>query len=642
MLRQLRPHFFLCFTALLALPPQTPAQPPPTNSSQSTSQTPAPSGITLKTATRLVVVDVVVTDSKDQPVHNLKQSDFSVFESNNPQTIRSFEEHIYPNPKAAAPASMPVLPPGIFTNFFPAPPGDSLNIILLDSLNTPMQDQAYVREQLKKYLKTSRPGVRTAIFGLITHLILLQSFTSDPEILKAVIDKKNPANSPLLEDPTVESVSDQLSDTMGNDPTAAQVIANLQQFEAQQQSFQLQLRAQYTLDAMNLLARYLSGLPGRKNLIWFSGSFPIDILPDGDLPNPFAVVASSEEEFRQTTNMLSFAQVSVYPVDARGLMTSPTLNAAVSNSKYARNPTAYNKDETKFFQQTASEHSTMLEMASQTGGHAFLNNNGLAEAVASAVQTGSNYYTITYNPTDPRWNGNFRKIQVKLQQQGLNLSYRRGYFANDPDAPVKADKPKTLVETATKGAQAPPPPDPMRTAMMRGAPDPTEVIFKARILPAAIATEDALAPGSSPNPNSKLSHGPYRRYVIDIAADPRSVAFTRPPETVSPTADNLYHGALQVRVYVYDQDGNLIIDSISNSHADLDAAGIRHLSEGGIQLHHEISVPAKGNYFLRVGIHDLVGDRLGAIEVPIASVKNLPPPGAPAPSKSAPAPVAPK
>ena len=60
------------------------------------------------------------------------------------------------------------------------------------------------------------------------------------------------------------------------------ILANLQQFEAEQQSFQLQLRARYTLDALNQLARYMSALPGRKNLIWFSGSFPVNILPDAD------------------------------------------------------------------------------------------------------------------------------------------------------------------------------------------------------------------------------------------------------------------------------------------------------------------------------------------------------------------------
>src|SRR5580704_6188514 len=178
-----------------------------------------------------------------------------------------------------------------------------------------------------------------------------------------------------------------LSDTLssfGNDPGLADVIANLQQFEAQEQSFQLQLRARYTLDALNQIARSLPGIPGRKNLIWFSGSFPINILPDGDLQNPFAIVASAEEEFRETTNLLTASQVAVYPIDARGLMTSPNLSAANSGSKYVRDPTRFSKDEAKFFQQTADEHSTMLQMAEETGGRAFINTNDLSQAVAES------------------------------------------------------------------------------------------------------------------------------------------------------------------------------------------------------------------------------------------------------------------
>ena len=70
---------------------------------------------------------------------------------------------------------------------------------------------------------------------------------------------------------------------------------------------------------MNALAHYLSGFPGRKNLIWFSGSFPFSVLPNADIPDPFAVMGDLSEEFRDTTSLLTRSQVAVYPVDARGL-----------------------------------------------------------------------------------------------------------------------------------------------------------------------------------------------------------------------------------------------------------------------------------------------------------------------------------
>ena len=315
------------------------------------SQTPAPATApTIKARAQIVIVDVVVTDKNQNPVHNLKQSDFNVLENNSPQTISHFEEHIYPNPKAPPVERLPPMPPGVFTNYSPEPPSDAINIILLDTLNTQMKDQSYVRAQLKQYLNTAKPGIRTAIFGLTSRLILLQGFTSNPEILKSIIDKKNPGSSPLLDDPVgtggVEPLSDQLSDILGNDPTAAQVIANMQQIEADNQAFQLQLRVDYTLDAMNLLARYLSGLPGRKNLIWFSGSFPLNVFPDTDLQQPFSIVANYDDQLRETSRLLTAAQVAVYPVDARGLFSNPSMSASNSGSKFVRGgPTAIVKDQ---------------------------------------------------------------------------------------------------------------------------------------------------------------------------------------------------------------------------------------------------------------------------------------------------------
>ncbi len=593
---------------------------------QTTAQQPAPSQSvpTIKTNTQIVIVDVVVTDSKGQSIHNLKASDFAVLENNVSEPIKNFEEHTAIT--AAKLPPMPRMPPGIFTNYTPTTDSGAVNVLLLDTLNTPMKDQSFVRDQLKKYLKSAPAGIRIAIFGLTSRLYLLQGFTSDPEILKTVLNQKDLKTSPLLNDPVgggtgPESLSEIMSDTMGNDPTTAQVIANLQQFEAEQQSFQLQLRARYTLDAMNQLARYLSGIPGRKNLIWFSGSFPISILPDGDLQDPFAVMADSEDEFRETTNLLSASQVAVYPVDARGLMSSPNISASNSGSKYVRSPTAFAKDETKFFQQTTSEHSTMLQMAEQTGGHAFINTNGLSQAVANAIDSGSNFYTLTYSPANTNWNGRFRKIQVRLQQQGLTLAYRRGYYADDPNAPPKHNHPVSPTTTTAAPINA------MRTAMMRGVPDPTQIIFKVLVRPATTTTEDTLASGNAANPAAKVKP-PYRRYTIDFAANPRDIAFTHSP------AGN-YQGDIQFLTYLYDQDGTIINTSGTTVQANIPPATYDASLRTGLQFHQQISVPVKGDYYLRIGIHDVTGDHVGAIEIPVAAVRKMPP--ADAPTASSPA-----
>jgi len=151
----------------------------------------------------------------------------------------------------------------------------------------------------------------------------------------------------------------------------------------------------------------------------------------------------------------------------------------------------------------------------------------------------------------------------------------------------------------------------MRSAMMRGSPDPTQIIFKARVLPAASITEDSLATGNFAGSDPKLTRGPYRRYQIDLAADPRAFRFRL-------TSDGVYHGTIQLRTYVYNQDGELIISTSSTTEAKLTAAGISRLYNGGVPFSQQISVPDKGTYYLRIGIHDLTSDSMGSVEIPVA------------------------
>ena len=577
---------------------------------------------TLKATTQLVIVDVTVTDSHRRPVHNLKASDFVVLEDNVSQNIKAFEEHASAKDPTAKPLQLPRMPPGVFTNLSPVPPRETLNVLLLDTLNTPLSDQVFARAQIKQYLKNAPAGTRIAIFGLASRLYLLQGFTSNPDTLRAAVDGKSSSKaSPVLNDAVGGGngdvpLSQQYDDAFGTlpQPEIAERISQLKQFEAEQQSYELQLRARYTLDSLNQLARYLSGLPGRKNLIWFSGSFPINILPDGDLKNPFAIVASSEDEFRATINLLARSQVAVYPVDARGLMTSPLLSASDSStSRYARpDPTVFSKDQAKFYDQLAGEHSTMQRMAEQTGGHAFIDRNDLSRAVSNAIDTGSNYYTIAYSPADTKWDGRYRKIQVRMPQNGLTLSYRRGYYADDPQSshrssasPAAATQPMDTY-------------DPMRAAMMHGAPDPTQIIFQVRVVPASAATEDTLDPGTAAGPDASKLKPPYRRYNIIFAADPRHIRFTQ-------SAEGNYAAQMQFVTYVYDRDGQLVARAGNEIHTSLSRAEYAALFRGGLHFVQQISVPDKGNYYLRIGVHDMDGDRAGAVEFPVTAVRNLPP-----------------
>lgn len=232
----------------------------------------------LQVSTNLVVEDVVVTDAHGNPIRNLTRSDFAVLEDGHPQAIKRFGEHTA-DVMAHLPPT-PQLPPGTFTNDSVTPTDGALNILLLDKLNTPFAAQGNAVNEVLKYLKGPRTDSRIAIFVLTTQLKLLQGFTSDPDVLRALVEGKKalPGGSLVRTDhvsgdePGADtSMTITPAESVGNSPDASLLESSLEDLKADQQSFQLMLRARYTLDAFNQLARYLSTLPGAK----ISSGFPV-------------------------------------------------------------------------------------------------------------------------------------------------------------------------------------------------------------------------------------------------------------------------------------------------------------------------------------------------------------------------------
>jgi VWFA-related protein len=586
---------------------------------------------TLKTAAQLVVVDVVVTDRNHQPVHGLTVKDFNLAENGSPQTIKNFEEHSAASVADATKlAPMPKLPPNMFTNYTPAPASGAVTILLLDSLNTPVQDQAYVRQQLLAYLKSRPAGARIAIFGLSTHLVMLQGFTSDPEVLREVMEKGQGKASFILEDQLGSGgIQNNTTDTLEDQGmTPDLVIAALREFDATHETFELVLRTKYTLDAMNEIARYVSDIPGRKNLIWFSGSFPLDVLPDetGQQLDPFAAMGSSEDEYRETITALSRSQVAVYPVDARGVAMSAVNDASTNFSSGIANAGARMRAaDAKFLNQNAAEHSTMDVLGADTGGEAFFNTNNLTEAVTKAVEEGSNFYTLSYTPTNQEHDGKERKIKVQLARPGTTLAYRAGYYADAPDKKGATADPASAAAAASAGR------DSERVAMQRGAPTPAEILMKVAVtrLSAGGKTEEEVARGNFPAAATK---GPFQRYGVDYAINPGDLEFLR-------GADGKIHIDYDALVYVYNANGDLV-NQMGRTHPIAGSAEqVQRATTHGLLAHEEVSVPAKGVYFLRIAVHDRNRDHYGAVEISTSQVRDVvaasaPPTAAPAAAAS--------
>jgi VWFA-related protein len=569
----------------------------------------------------LVLVDAVVT-SNGAVVSGLGKDKFQLFQDGKPQEIRIFEEH-KPEEKIISNSNND-LPAHTYSDIPQFSISSAANVLLLDALNTPLSDQMYVRQQMLKYLKNIPPGTRIAVFTLASRLRIVEGFTTDSGVIaKALSGKGGPQQSSLLDNATDQELSDSTND-MGSLGASADAVSAMQQFQADFTSYQTDVRVQNTLEAMQQLARYLSVIPGRKNLIWFSGSFPLSIDPDATLTDEFSVLRNYSEQVRETDNMLSSARVAVYPVDARGLMSLPSTNAANSFSSAApgasmggggsrrrgrggmpsavspgggsrsgsSQPAAAAADQ-KFLAQTIQEHDSMRQIAEETGGEAFVDTNGLKDAVARAIANGSHYYTIGYVPSIEKYDGLFHRIRLNVDG-GYTADYRRGFYADDPA--------KSAVNTHAAL-------DAMNGAVTRGAPPLADILFKVRVLPAddPSAKDVKLAPGLAGE--AKGLKGPVKRYLIDYAVDAHPFMFTDTP-------DGVHHARVEFAVIAYDRDGRRLNWNDRAMGYSLNAAMLDQIMRSGVHMHQEIDLPA-GSIYLRVVVHDLDSTKVGSTEVPI-------------------------
>jgi VWFA-related protein len=146
---------------------------------------------TLQVTAREVVMDIVALDAKGHSVRGLSASDFWIVEDGVPQKIRSVSEHRAMTAEEIAKVRPVAMPPNTFTNF--ARPGNtnSVNVIVIDALDTPLPAQMYLRQQLIAFMKTVPPGNVFAIFQMdASGMHLVQGFTSDPAMLLKAVESK--------------------------------------------------------------------------------------------------------------------------------------------------------------------------------------------------------------------------------------------------------------------------------------------------------------------------------------------------------------------------------------------------------------------------------------------------------------------
>ena len=222
---------------------------------------PATSQNVIRTETRLVLVDTVVTDKKGAYIHDLVLKDFRVWEDNKEQSIKSFSFE-------ADPAS---------------PSGSQKRYLVLFFDNSTMNpgDQIRARQAAARFIDNNAgPNRLMAIVNFGGALQVAQNFTADADRLKQVVSGvKSSAVSPNVE---VASIGMPRLGGAAADYGARSVVL-----------------------ALRSLAKNLAGVPGRKTLILFTAGFPLD--------------SEIRSEVTAAIDACNKANVAIYPIDVRGL-----------------------------------------------------------------------------------------------------------------------------------------------------------------------------------------------------------------------------------------------------------------------------------------------------------------------------------
>ena len=381
---------------------------------------PSPAIDTFRVNTRLVEVEVVV-HAKGKPVDDLKAEDFTIQDQGKPQRVAAFAirratDQRQVRPLAAGEKSNRV------NSLGEEPVGAT--VILLDTLNSDPEDMVEMRRQLLIYLDkvlSDPAGMhdRLALYSLNKTLQIVQDFSGDPARLRLIVARWKAVSSvdvnaaSLITDlPTTgDPITDGMIDASAKEMTDN---ANLR-------------RAENTAFAMETIAKHLSGLPGRKKLIWAGASFSArtsDVRSRNGMQQ--IEIRNYSEFIDKSVRALNEAHVAVYPIDPR----NPCKNGCSTTSSG--------------FMATGIE--TMNLFAGGTGGKAFYVVSDIASVINEAIEDSEVTYALGFYPDSSKLDGKFHTLKVKVARDGLDVRHRKGYIAGDGKQPQPKVQQKSFKE----------------------------------------------------------------------------------------------------------------------------------------------------------------------------------------------------
>ena len=544
-----------------------------------------PGIVTLHTGVQLVLQDITVTDAAGHPITGLKPQDFRISEDGHPQTIKNFEEHAPIDPALAQQRADELahsLPPNTFTNY-KAFKTNNVVVFLVDVMDNGAGSG--LRQGMIDYMQSAPLGTPYIILKLesFLHLRMEQDMTTDLDALRTtVLGKWDSWNLP----PQLGS----------GDPRYADWPAALS-------------RRQIITALMAQLKQYLGAIPGRKTLVWIGGSGQMKLTDPATTepapthlaidPDSLAAIYSDPDRNQD----LFDARIVPAPKEMK---TNPTLRTFVADMTDS----------------LAQGHIALYQVGCQPapfadvpgGSYPVCAFHDTKDQITAIVDQSSHFYTLSYTPTNQNWNGQPRKFHVEMADPTLRLQYRHSYLGGPNDAAVQ--RVQAAVQTAASATvlhDATGPSPTLQTAMGMGTVEPTQVVFQASATPAATESKD---PGNQPAATGnylalKFRKQGYRNYTVHFRVRANELKLTQP------NPESPYAGKLEFVAVVYDNQGQAV-----NGKRERASVSFDNLTDPGLQTASltgdlVIQVPAKGSYFLRLGVRDTATDRVGALEIPI-------------------------
>lgn len=590
---------------------------------------------------RAVLLDVLVTDRDGKPVRGLKQDAFALKENGKPQTVNYFEEHDGASAlEQAGTLEFPKLPRNVFSNFSPIKNPPALNVLLLDGMNSSLTDQINVRTSAVNYLKAVKPGERVAIFvlGGGMRLTYVQGFADDPAVLamalgfgkhktgepSSTMPNSSEANAQanvigMMNEPTGGGPGGSATNTgagTGNSATTSPtstaanpaMIAALQNFLNTTQNAQANYNTYMTLDALEDMATYLGGFPGRKNLIWLASTFPVGLYGmKGDQWN--GIDTTTQERFddriKRVVGKLAAARVALYPVRAGGVATQGmysaenTLNSSIhSPSGMLGNSGAFSQGMMSEGQARNASFENMTALAEQTGGKIFTTND-LAKVIDEAIHSTDQFYTVSYSPTNQKMDGGVRSIDVQVNGGKYKLIYRKNYIAEENYLPGTSQTDQVIAfqkEAAREGRAH----DPLLPFMQMGMPQLQQILYKAKV---------DLDPTAVETGKEAKKH-----YKVTIAVNLADLKLHEEP-------NGNHTGILNIALVLFDKYGQVESHKDHVVSLDMKPDAYAAFQQNGVQLHAGIDAPKSGEYHLRLGVFDQNSRKVGTLELPLNAVQ---------------------